>query len=64
MSDFQIMKATPSGVVNTRGSIEPPLSLWQMNGWGAARYGPDGELEVASPMQCIAGLVPATPAEK
>ena len=34
-----------------------------MKGLAAVRNGPDGDFEMASPMQCISGLTPASSAE-
>ena len=61
-SDFHTIQFDPSASVNTLGSIDPPLPVWQMNGVDRASNGPVGEGPTASPMHCMDGLVPTTAA--
>jgi hypothetical protein len=54
-SDFHNIQGVPSEFTNTRGSMDPPWSIWQMIGRGWAVNGPLGELAKAPPMHCVWG---------
>ncbi len=63
-SDFQSIQRAPEPSTNTRGSIDPPWSSWQMKGAGRARKGPVGAFPNASPMHWVAGSDPFSIAVK
>src|SRR4030081_893052 len=51
-SDFHSIHGVPSPSTNTRGSMEPPWSSWQMIGAGWAVNGPGGEVAEALARHC------------